>query len=206
MLPVPVLCDLPRWHGIASCYGMEHALTTLRIYPDLVTSNRYAHGGRVEASQYRKQIYRSSAREVLINNWNGRVNHICITASDVYLLMDKFVSNAWTVRRVSTSLWMQASRRGSSILFVDRTMTVTMHGIDFFLSIRDCHYNQLETIIVTISLLSYQNCFHYCYCYYCYCPSHSHCHSHCWGHCHCHLSLLLSLLLLKRLQLYWGFY
>ena len=186
---------------------MEHALTTLRIYPDLVTSNRYAHRGCAEASQYRKQIYSSSAREVLINNSNGQVNHICIIASDFYLHMDKFVSNAWTVKRVSTSLWMQISRRGSSILFVDRTMTVTMHCIDF-LSIRDCHYNHLETIIVTISLLSAQNCFHYCFCYYCYyycycpCHSHSHCHSHCCGHCHCHLSLLLSLLLLKRLQLY----
>ena len=73
---------------------------------------------------------------------------------------------------------MQGCRRGSSILFVDRTVTVSMHGIDF-LFIRDCHYNHLETIILTIRLLSSQICFYYCYCYYCYCYYHSHCCSHC---------------------------
>ena len=47
--------DFPRWHGIASCYGVEHALATLLIYPNLATSNRYAHGGCVEAFPHRNQ-------------------------------------------------------------------------------------------------------------------------------------------------------
>ena len=119
-------------------------------------------------------------------------------------------SETWCqfAKHFPTSSSMRGCRRGSSIQFFDRTVTVTMHGIDF-LSIRDYHYNHLETIIVTINLLSSQNCFHYCYCYYCYyycycpCYSHSHCHSHCCGHCHCHCHFhcyCLSLLLLKRLQ------
>ena len=55
-------------------------------------------------------------------------------------------------------------------------LTVTMRGIDF-LSIRDCHYNHLETTIVTIKLLSSQICFYYCYCYYCY--------YYCFCYCYC---------------------
>ena len=54
-------------------------------YPNLATSNWNAHGGCVEAFQYRKQ----STIHLLesVNNWNGQENHICIIPSDLYLLL-----------------------------------------------------------------------------------------------------------------------
>ena len=77
----------------------------------------------------------------------------------------------------STSSWMQGCRRSSSILFVDRTVTVAMLII-YFLSIRDCPYNHLETItMVTISLLLPQMCFYYCYCHYRCCYYYCTCYS-----------------------------
>ena len=176
----------PHWHGIASRYGMKHVLATLMIYPDLATPNRYAHGGCVVAFQYRKKstvhLLEKGNVKTELTNWTTSVSLLLIFIS---LWPDKLVSSAWTVKRVSTSSWMRGCRRGSSILFGDRTVTVTMHGINF-LYIRDYHYNHLETLIVTIKLLSSQKCFHYCYCYYCYCYWHCHCHSHCRGHCHCY--------------------
>ena len=54
-LRLRVSSGIPHWDSIVSCCGVEHALTTLITYPNLATSNRYAHGCCVEAFLYRKQ-------------------------------------------------------------------------------------------------------------------------------------------------------
>ena len=67
-------------------------------------------------------IHSSSTRIVLTTEMAKTITSVSLLLIFIRLWPDKLASNAWTIKRVAASSWMQGCRTGSSILLVvDKT-------------------------------------------------------------------------------------